>query len=262
MSLIRKRFEDARKEGRAALVLYVTAGYPSIEATVDILLACERAGGDVVELGIPFSDPTADGPTIQRAMESALADGVNLQATIEVVKVARSRGLSIPVVLFGYFNPILQFGVDNFFNAAAASGVNGLLLVDLPAEERQEVAPAALAAGIDLVPLFAPTSKDRVHLLTGDNWGFVYCIARTGITGGGKGDQALDASMLDEIKKVTGAPIAIGFGVKNADDVARYAKVADGVVVGSALIKAIEAAEDPAQATELFVSRLTKGLKK
>jgi tryptophan synthase alpha chain len=244
-SRLSSAFERARAEGRVALVVYLTAGHPDLDTTPRLLVAAAEAGADIVEVGVPFSDPTADGPAIQRASERALRRGTTLRGVLEVIRAARSR-TDVGVLLFSYYNPILAFGEEALARAAVAAGVDGLLVVDLPPEVAGPLHAPARAAGLDFVPLLAPTSDaSRVAAVARVASGFVYYVSLTGVTGATA--PALDeaARRARTLSAQLGLPVAVGFGVKTPDDVARVAAHADGVVVGSALVAAVDGAASP-----------------
>lgn len=252
-------FARARGEGRAALVAYLTAGDPDLATTARLIVAAAEAGADVVEVGVPFSDPTADGPAIQRASERALRGGATLRGVLDAVRQARAR-TEAAVLLFGYYNPILAFGEERLARAAAAAGVDGLLVVDLPPEAADPLVAPARAAGLDFVPLLAPTSDaSRVVAASRVASGFVYYVSLTGVTGAAA--PALDeaARRARALGEQLGLPVAVGFGVKTPEDVARVAAHADGVVVGSAIVDAIERSGSP-DAAVAAVSTLVTAL--
>jgi tryptophan synthase alpha chain len=263
MSRLTRVFERARSEQRAALVTYFCAGDPDADTTVAVAVAAAQAGADVLELGMPFSDPTADGPAIQRASERALKAGMTLQKTLDVA--ARIRAQSeIPIVLFGYYNPILAYGEEAMCRAAAKAGIDGLLVVDLPPEECAVLREPALREGMVLVPLVAPTSSDaRVGLAAGVADAFIYYVSLTGVTGAASANFDEAAERARQVRERTGKPVAVGFGVNSGADVKKLARYADGVVVGSALVRAVEDAQDSAQAVkavQALVRDLVSGL--
>jgi len=233
---LRAAFDKAAAENRAALVAYLTFGDPDPGTSIEILEATARAGADVIELGVPFSDPSADGPSIQRAMERALAVGATLVGALDAVAELRLRGITTPIVLFGYYNPIFVMGAEIFAARAAQAGIDAVLTVDLPIDELAELAQPLAAHQIDVIPLVAPTSTpDRVARLGELRAPFVYYISLTGVTGSGRGG-VVDPARLDLIRKAASAPVAVGFGIRTPADAARFAAIADGVVVGSALV--------------------------
>ncbi len=240
MTRIGDRFCALHAEGRKAFVGFVTAGDPSLERTADVALALERGGVDVLELGVPFSDPLADGPVIQRASERALARGTTLAGVLQVVRRIRQRS-ALPLVLFSYANPLLRFGLARLAGEARDAGVDGVLVTDLPPEEADEWLGIARQSGLDTVFLAAPTSPDeRLTRVAAASSGFVYAISRTGVTG--ERDALSDDAgpLVARIKALTGAPVVLGFGLSRPEQVAAAAAVADGVVVGSALVRFLE----------------------
>ena len=244
MSRLNDAFKDAKREKRAAFVPYVTAGDPSLERSVEIVRALERAGADVIELGVPFSDPIADGPTNQRAAERALAAGTTLSGVLAAIDVVR-QDLDVPIVLFTYANPVLRYGIGDFSEDAAAAGVDGVLFTDVPAEETAPFENHIGAAGLDLIMLVTPTStRRRMKAAARFGGGFLYLVSRTGVTGV---RQKLDAGLAENIRmarKVSSLPVAVGFGVSTPEQVASVAEKADGVVVGSAIVSRIGAMGD------------------
>jgi tryptophan synthase alpha chain len=259
MSRLAEAFARAKREDRAALVIYLCAGDPDLATTVDLLKAAAEAGADVIEVGMPFSDPTADGPVIQRASERALASGTTLRGVFGAVRKLRDAH-DVAVVLFGYYNPLLAFGEDAVAAAAAEAGVDGFLVVDLPPEEAGTLVPALRAHSLDLVPLVAPTTPpSRVNRIAEVAGSFLYYVSLTGVTGA-QADLERAAARAVEVRAATGKPVAVGFGVKTPDDVRRVAKQADGVVVGSAVCQAIEAARTP-QAAVTAVRELVRSLR-
>ncbi|MCL4819713.1 MAG: tryptophan synthase subunit alpha [Vicinamibacteria bacterium] len=240
MSRIDERFAACRAAGRPAFVAYLTAGEPSPARTVAACLELERGGADVIELGVPFSDPIADGPVIQRASERALARGTTLAVVLDLVRQARAAGLTVPVVLFSYLNPLLRFGLRELPAAARAAGCDGALVTDLPPEGAGQWIDACRAAELDTVFLAAPTSPpERLAAIADASRGFVYAVSRTGVTG----EQVAlsdDARPLVERLRAGGKPVALGFGIATPEQVAAAGAVADGVVVGSALVRFLE----------------------
>lgn len=239
MNRLRARMKELAGE-RPALVIYLTGGDPSPDETVDIMEQAAAAGADVIELGVPFSDPNADGVVIQEAMQRALAAGGGLESALACVRELRGRDCQVPVVLFGYYNPIFVRGVERFAADAAAAGVDAVLTVDLPIDEIAELATPLSAHGIDVVPLVAPTSTDdRVARVRGFDPPFVYYVSMTGVTGASFAGASVGAERVAAVRTATGSPVAVGFGIKTADDVRRVAAYADGVVVGSAVVRRI-----------------------
>jgi len=229
-------FRAARKADRAAFIPYVTAGDPSLEHTVSLARALRRAGADILELGVPFSDPIADGPTNQRAAERALASGTTLEGVLEVVRAIRADD-DLPVVLFSYSNPVIRYGIDRFALDAAAAGVDGVLFTDVPVEEMGYFESDLKKSDISPILLVTPTStRDRVKAAARRGRGFLYLVSRTGVTGT---RNRLDPELADNIamvRKVSRLPVAVGFGISTPAQVAEVAALADGVVVGSAIV--------------------------
>ncbi|WMT92037.1 tryptophan synthase subunit alpha [Pelagibacterium sp. H642] len=240
-SRIDKRFEKTRAENRPAFVSFVMAGDPDPQTADAILAGLPEAGADIIELGMPFSDPMADGVAIQLAGQRALAAGMTLEKTLAAVARFRERDDETPIVLMGYYNPIYIYGVEAFVAAATQAGVDGLIVVDLPAEEDDELCLPALKAGINFIRLTTPTTDDhRLGRVLTNSSGFVYYVSMTGITGAEIKNRAAVGEAVKRIKAHTDLPVAVGFGIKTAEDAALIGKDADGVVVGSALVSAIE----------------------
>jgi tryptophan synthase alpha chain len=240
MGRIGDRFARCKAEGRTAFVPFLTAGDPSIDRTVEAAMALEEAGADVFELGVPFSDPLADGPVIQRSSERALARGVTLGDVLDVVRRIRERS-ELPLLLFSYFNPLLQRGLERLAGEAAEAGVDGVLVTDLPPEEAGEWIQAARGADLDTVFLASPTSpEERLRRVAEASRGFVYAISRTGVTGERHSLSTEAAPLVERLRGLTDVPVALGFGLSTPEHVAEAGKVADGVVVGSALVRFLE----------------------
>jgi tryptophan synthase alpha chain len=243
MSRIENCFSKLKAEGRKALIPYVTAGDSDPKVTVPLMHAMVKAGADIIELGVPFSDPMADGPVIQRAAERALEHHVSLHDVLAMVVEFRQQDNDTPVVLMGYLNPVEVMGYETFAKAAAEAGVDGALTVDLPPEEADELVSALKARQLDPIFLLAPTSDDqRIKLITDAASGYVYYVAVKGVTGAGNLDVPAVSKKLDQIRAHTRLPVGVGFGIKDAESAAAVAKVADAVVVGSALVQKIEQA--------------------
>jgi tryptophan synthase alpha chain len=239
------RFAALKKEGRAGLVTFTMAGDPDPATALAILKGLPAAGADVIELGMPFSDPMSDGPTIQAAGQRALKQGQTLKKTLDMVRAFRTTDDATPLVLMGYFNPIYVYGVDRFLVDAKAAGVDGLIIVDLPPEEDEELCLPALRAGLNFIRLATPTTDDkRLPAVLANSSGFVYYVSITGITGMAAPNPTKVASAVARIKRHTAVPIAVGFGVRTAADAASIARGADAVVVGSALVAALAKALD------------------
>ncbi|HLH93904.1 MAG TPA: tryptophan synthase subunit alpha [Xanthobacteraceae bacterium] len=244
-SRMEQRFAALAREGRAALVTFVTAGDPDYAASLEILRALPGAGADVIELGMPFTDPMADGPAIQASSQRALRAGQDMRKTLAAVADFRARDAATPIVLMGYYNPIYIYGVGRFLKDASAAGVDGLIVVDLPPEEDDELCVPALNAGLNFIRLATPTTDDkRLPAVLANTSGFVYYVSITGITGTAAPDTAKVAAAVARIKRHTALPVAVGFGVKTAAQARAIAEVADGVVVGSALVDALKQSLD------------------
>jgi tryptophan synthase alpha chain len=256
---IEARFSACAAEGRAALVTFVTAGDPDFATGSAILNALPGAGADIIELGVPFTDPMADGVPVQLAGQRALKAGQTLRKTLAMVESFRKAGHDTPIVLMGYYNPIWVYGVDAFLKDARAAGVDGLIVVDLPPEEDGELCLPALAAGLSFIRLATPTTDDkRLPRVLQNTSGFVYYVSMTGVTGGTIANYDAVGAAVGRIKQHTRLPVAVGFGVKTAADAAAIARDADGVVVGSALVERVRLSLDgEGQATEKTVSAVT-----
>lgn len=241
MGRISERFQTLRSSGRKALIPFITAGDPQPGLTVAMMQALVRGGADIIELGVPFSDPMADGPVIQRASERALAANVNLHDVLAMVAEFRAQDQGTPVVLMGYLNPIEAMGHAEFAAAAAAHGVDGVLTVDLPPEEGASLNRVLRAFGLDPILLLAPTSSaERIRRIVTEARGFVYYVALKGVTGAANLDFTAVATRLRELRAHTDLPIGVGFGIHDAARAAQFAGIADAVVVGSALVSQIE----------------------
>jgi tryptophan synthase alpha chain len=255
-SRISLRFADLRRSGEMGLVAYITAGDPSLAATEQFVLALANAGADVIELGVPFSDPVADGPVIQRASERALRAGTTLAGVLALVKSLRAK-TEVPLVLFSYFNPVLQMGLEKFAGAAKAAGADGVLITDVTPEEGEEYRNAIQSRGLDTIFLAAPTSTDeRLALIAKASSGFLYLISRTGVTGAK--DQLAEElpALARRVRRVTDLPIAIGFGISLPGHVSMLGGLADAAVVGSALVEEIERAGAVEAAAEALAARV------
>ena len=238
---IEKRFAALKREGRAALVTFTMAGDPDYATALALAQALPKAGADVIELGMPFTDPMADGPAIQAAGVRALAAGQNTKKTLELVRQFRAGDDETPIVLMGYYNPIYIYGVDKFLADAKAAGVDGLIVVDLPPEEDAELCIPALKAGLNFIRLATPTTDDkRLPAVLNNTSGFVYYVSITGITGAAAPDTGKVTAAVARIKRHTKLPVAVGFGVRTAEQARAIAEGADGVVVGSALVSAVK----------------------
>ncbi|WP_147652432.1 tryptophan synthase subunit alpha [Vulcaniibacterium gelatinicum] len=261
MNRIDRRFQALRAGGRKALIPFVTAGDPSLEATVPVMHALAEAGADVIELGVPFSDPMADGPTIQRSSERALARGAGLGYVLDCVRAFRARDADTPVVLMGYLNPVEIRGAARFAAEAAAAGVDGALLVDLPPEEAAEFREAFAAHGLHLILLASPTTTDaRLDALCAQAGGYLYYVSFAGVTGADRLDAEAAGERLRQVRARAGVPVVAGFGIRDAAGAAAMAQAADGVVVGSALVAALAGAADAPAAARAFLAPLRAAL--
>ena len=258
-SRITDRFAATRAENRPALVTYVMAGDPDPDTAQQILEALPAAGADIIELGMPFSDPMADGPSIQAAGLRALKAGQTLTKTLGMVETFRKKDQATPIVLMGYYNPIYIFGVDAFLEAARAAGVDGLIVVDLPPEEDEELCLPALRAGVNFIRLTTPTTDDRrLPAVLANTSGFVYHVSMTGITGAAIKNHAAVGEAVKRIKGHTDLPVVVGFGIKTAEDAAIMGRDADGLAVGTALCNAVAESLEDGRATQRTVPALTE----
>jgi tryptophan synthase alpha chain len=263
------RFAALRQEGRAALVTFVMAGDPDLATSLGILEALPAAGADVIEIGMPFTDPMADGPAIQAAGLRALKGGQTLRRTLALVADFRKGDATTPLILMGYYNPIYIYGVEPFLRDAKAAGVDGLIVVDLPPEEDEELCLPALRAGFNFIRLATPTTDDkRLPAVLANTSGFVYYVSITGITGSAAPDSAKVGAAVARIKAHTHLPVAVGFGVKDAASAAEIAAIADGVVVGSAIVEALrgslvggKASADTIPAVAGLVAQIARGVR-
>ncbi len=263
-SRLTEAFERLREKGEKALVTFITAGDPDLETTARLIPELERSGADIIELGIPFSDPMADGPTIQAASERALKSGTTLAKVLRLVRDVRKKS-SIPIVLFGYYNPVFSYGLERFAADAARAGCDGVLIVDLPPEESEELKRELDRVGLDLVHLLTPTSDEqRMTLVARKASGFIYYVSVTGVTGARK---KLAASIRDAVKRVrrhTSLPVGVGFGISTPEQARNVSRFADGVIVGSAIVDIIArnaGSKDLVGKVGRFVSGLKRGMR-
>jgi len=262
MSRIQGRFEELRKQGKKALIPFITAGDPEPARTVPLMHALAEAGADILELGVPFSDPMADGPVIQRSSERALKHRVSLRDVLAMVKAFRQTDASTPVVLMGYLNPIEVLGYAVFAREARAAGVDGVLTVDMPPEEAHDLVIALREAELDPVFLLAPTTNDeRIRRICRTASGFVYYVSLKGVTGSDKLDTVAVAERVQGIRRHTDLPIGVGFGIKDPESAALVSKVSDAVVVGSALVARMESLAEEPERLISEVRSFTKGLR-
>ncbi|MGZ5934915.1 MAG: tryptophan synthase subunit alpha [Rhizomicrobium sp.] len=269
-SRIDRRFAALKQEGRAALVTFTMAGDPDYATSLALTKALPKAGADVIELGMPFTDPMADGPAVQAAGLRALGSGQNMIKTLAMVREFRANDNDTPIVLMGYYNPIYVYGVEKFLGDAKSAGVDGMIVVDLPPEEDEELCLPALKAGLSFIRLATPTTDDkRLPAVLANTSGFVYYVSITGITGSAAPDAGKVGTAVTRIKRHTALPVCVGFGVRNAESAAAIARNADGVVVGSALVGAVKESLDASgkataptvKAVTDLVSDIAKGVR-
>ncbi|QMV44390.1 tryptophan synthase subunit alpha [Cohnella cholangitidis] len=235
-------FAELKAKGETALIPFMTMGDPDLETSVDLVQAAEAAGAHMIELGVPYSDPLADGPVIQRASERALKNKISLTDCMAVASKARDRGVKMPFILFSYFNPALQLGLERFFDLLKQHGFSGVIIPDLPLEEDSETRALAEANGIHLIPLVAPTSEARVERIAANAKGFVYCVSSLGVTGvRSTFHDGIDA-FLGTVRRAASVPICVGFGISSREHAERFAGQCDGVIVGSAIVRQVEEA--------------------
>tara|TARA_R110002074_G_C12516652_1_gene663851 strand:- start:171 stop:962 length:792 start_codon:yes stop_codon:yes gene_type:complete len=259
MTRIDAKFADLKANGKKAFVSYVMAGDPNFDTSLDIVRGLPGAGVDIIELGLPFTDPMADGPTIQLAGQRALAAGMTLRRTLDLAIAFRKDDDTTPIVLMGYYNPIYSMGVETFLKEAVAAGIDGLIVVDLPPEEDSELCIPAQAAGLNFIRLATPTTDDkRLPRVTQNTSGFVYYVSITGITGSAEADAGDVAPEVTRIQKASGLPVIVGFGVNTPEKSRAIAEVADGVVVGSAIVSRIAQGDSVADVLA-FVKTLSDG---
>lgn len=264
MSNLRKMFEELKSKDDKALVTYITAGDPDLETTRKLLFTLSDSGADVIEIGVPFSDPMADGPTIQRASLRSLENGTNLKSILDMVADIRSE-IKVPLILFGYYNPIFSFGLRDFAKGAKDAGIDGLIIVDMPPEESKEIRRYTDKKEIDFINLISPvTDGERLEEIVADATGFLYYVSVTGVTGARKTLPEEIGNRIAEIKKLTGLPVVVGFGISDPETARSLGRVSDGVVVGSALVNIIEKHGDNEEVllkrVKEFVSSIKEGV--
>lgn len=263
MSRIEGTFQRLSQEGRAALMPYLTLGYPQQESALAIIPALVEGGADLIELGVPFSDPLADGTTIQAASQQALHNGMNLSLCLDQAKSLRIYGVETPFVLMSYYNPVFQLGAEVFARRAVASGVDGVIVPDLPPEEAEELESALKARGLDLIFLLPPTaSPARMRLIVRRSSGFLYLVSLIGVTGAREQLSRDLSSFIADVREETDLPLAVGFGISTPHQAAQVARQADGVIVGSALVKRVGNSQQPALAARNFVAALRQEIDK
>lgn len=257
MSRIAETFSALRADGRAALMPYICAGHPTLETTEALLPALEASGANLIELGIPYSDPLADGPTVQLAGQIALQNGTTIAKVHAMMKRVREQGLTIPVVYMVYYNCVYRHGEVRFLDEAAAAGVDGIIVPDLPLEEAADLHRLAAERGIDLIYLLAPTSTpERIAAVGEKARGFIYCVSLTGVTGARQSLSNAIGPMVSRIRTVTDVPLAVGFGVSTPEHAATVGTLADGVIVGSALVDRVGNADDAIAAASEYMRSL------
>lgn len=260
MNRIDSRFALLRQQGRKALITYITAGDPDLETTRRCVLAMAASGADVVELGIPFSDPLADGPVIQQAVQRALSGGFRLRQAFELVAALR-QDTQLPLVFMTYFNPVMQYGAERFAGDAAQAGVDGLIIPDMPVEESEPMLAFCNRVGLHLIPLVAPTTTDeRLRRIAASAGGFIYCVSLTGVTGEREKLSERLFGLIERLRPLTSLPLAAGFGISTPEQARDAARVADGVIVGSALVRLIGQGGTPREAAGR-VAHLTRRLR-
>lgn len=242
MNRIDETFARLREKGETALMPFITAGDPDLDTSLEIIKRIAAAGADLIELGVPYSDPLADGPVIQRAAERALQQQVRITDVIRLAGLAREQGVEIPIILFSYYNPVLQLGIDKFMKLLVENEISGMIIPDLPIEEDSEVKAASEAHGLHLIPLVAPTSEHRIQRIASRASGFIYCVSSLGVTGErSQFSDSVDA-FLNTVREASEVPVCVGFGISNREQVQRFSAVCDGVIVGSAIVRKIEEA--------------------
>ncbi|GIP32403.1 tryptophan synthase subunit alpha [Paenibacillus sp. J2TS4] len=242
MNLIDERFAELRERGETALMPFISVGDPDLPTSVDIILELEKAGADMVELGVPYSDPLADGPVIQRSSQRALKHHVTILDCIQTARHCREKGSKLPFILFTYYNPVLQLGLERFFDLLRDNDISGIIIPDLPLEENEQVLELSKKYNIHLIPLVAPTSNDRIARITSQAAGFIYCVSSLGVTGTRASFFTGIDQFIDTVKSTTELPVAIGFGISSREQVVAFSEKCDGVVVGSAIVRKIEEA--------------------
>lgn len=240
MNRIDQKFAQLKEQNRTALIPFLTVGDPDLDTSLKIVKELELAGADIIELGVPYSDPLADGPVIQRASQRALQNQLNITDCIKFAAKARKSGIELPFILFSYYNPILQLGIERFFELLIEHDISGMIIPDLPIEEDDEVRQLSIQHNIHLIPLVAPTSKDRIAKISSHAAGFVYCVSSLGVTGVRSEFHEGIEDFIQTVKQSTKLPIAVGFGISSHEQVAQFSSLCDGVIIGSAIIRKIE----------------------
>lgn len=254
-------FKQVRSQNRAALMPYFTIGFPTIEKSLEVIKAISQSGADVLELGIPFSDPLADGPTIQHSTQKALEGGTTVARCLELVAELRKQGVIQPLLLMGYYNPILAYGLNDFVEEAAAAGADGFIIPDLPLEEADAMESACRNHQCALIYLVAPTSPtNRIAQIAAHTTGFLYLVSLTGVTGARESLPENLQVFIQRVRSTTNVPLAVGFGISTPEQARTVGQIADGVIVGSALIRTVEGAPYPSKAAANFVSALRQAM--
>ncbi len=257
MSRIAEKFDELKSQNKKGLVTFVTAGDPTIEQSAEILKNLPNSGADFIEIGMPFTDPMADGPAIQASSLRALTNGMNLNGVLKMLKDFRALDNETPVILMGYFNPIYKYGCEKFANDAKAAGADGLIVVDLPPEEDAELREPAQAAGLDLIRLVTPTTiGTRLDTVLDGASGFLYYVSITGVTGTKSADTAAVGQHIEAIKAKTDLPVAVGFGIKTPEDASNMSKIADAVVVGSAIVENMYKNQDDSGLSDIISAQV------
>ncbi len=257
------KIANAFSKGKTALMPYFTIGYPDYQTSIDVVKACVEAGADLMELGMPFSDPLADGPTIQHSTQVALEKGITVKHCLNAVAELRENGVKIPLILMGYINPVLAYGVERFVTDASEAGVSGFIIPDMPPSEAKEMNALCEKFGLDIVFLIPPNSSDeRMRMVTELSNGFIYLVSVLGITGERDALPVALSAFVEKVRKLTKKPLAVGFGISTPEQAAAVGEIADGVIVGSALIKAVGKADEPVSAAKEFVKGLKGALRK
>ncbi|MCX7747522.1 MAG: tryptophan synthase subunit alpha [Clostridia bacterium] len=259
MSKIGAKFSELKEKGKKALITFVTAGDPDIKTTVEIVKEMEKQGADIIELGIPYSDPIAEGPVIQQANERALKHNIKIKDIMEAVKEIRKE-VKVPILYLLYFNCILQYGPERFFEDCVNAGVDGLIVPDLPFEEKDEIGSVAEKYNLDIITLVSPTSNERIEQITKNAKGFLYCVSSLGVTGVRKDFDTDFDTFFSYIDKFTRIPTALGFGISTPEHIRKLKKYADGLIVGSAVVKQVERSTTPEEAVK-NVGEFVRGLK-
>lgn len=259
LELIQHVFEGTKKAGRAALMPYFTLGYPDLDKSLAIIERIAASGADLIELGVPFSDPLADGPTIQKSTQTALENGITVSKCLDAARTLRERGISQPLLLMGYYNPILSYGVEKFVMDASDAGIDGLIVPDLPPEEASDLDSSCALNNLAMVYLVAPTSThSRIEYICSHSTGFVYLVSLLGVTGARRELSSELNKFISRVRNVTDKPLAVGFGISKPDQVRSISEMADGVIVGSAVINAAGGEDEPELSVGDFIKNLSE----